>query len=227
MKKLFFLLALTLAIGPPSQSQSTVTFPASGKLTTQDWVRAYVDSVLGHTPQHPEVPSVLKPCDEGPVLQTITNITGSSLVASFHGKNVYGLDFHIVNASGVVRMGSIKPTSSSLLILFQTLPPGTYKLRLFGNTCQGKSEKEFVIPAAPINGERKQSFIQAPKLLFDISTDGGLYSDVTEGDYQDHGQRYRDANGRKYRAFYFLNDIPWKNPDDTPQILLTYPCGMA
>ena len=219
MKNFLLLLALSLALMLPTlgTAQTSVFFPA-GKIASEEYVRNYVDSVLGKTPQRPEVPAVLKPCDEGPTLRSITNITESSLTAGFHGKNVYGLDYHILDASGVVRMGSIKPTSSNLPLTFQALAPGTYTLRLFGNTCQGKSEREFSIDGKNAGRtDRQEAVKSAPKLLFDIRGQGGKYSDVTPGDYVENGQRYRDANGRKYRAYFFINDIPWKNADDTPR----------
>ena len=155
MKVFQILLAFLLLTAPLARGQTTVTFP-SGKIATEEYVRNYVDSVLGKP-----TPPIFSPCDEGPTLRTITNITENSLVASFHGKNVFGIDWQIVGDKGVVEMGSIRPTSSSLAIRYKALPPGTYTLKLFGNTCQGKSEKEFRIkdkstghvpPIPPANG---------------------------------------------------------------------------
>jgi hypothetical protein len=220
MKNFLFLLAFSLAVAFPNlgSAQTSVFFPA-GKIATEEYVRNYVDSVLKASGPIvlPDKP-VLKPCEEGPTLRTISNITEGSLLATFHGKNVYGLDFHILDASGVVRSGKIEPKSSSLPISFQALGPGTYTLRLYGNTCKGKSEKEFRIESKNAGRtERQEAVKSAPKLLFDIKGQGGKYSDVTPGDYIENGQRYRDANGRKYLAFFFINDIPFKNPDDTPR----------
>jgi hypothetical protein len=90
--------------------------------------------------------TVLPPCDDGPDLLSVSQITDSSLLARFHGKNVFGLDYQILDASGVWREGSIVPASNLLPVSYARLLPGTYRLRLVGNTCRGASEKEFSIP---------------------------------------------------------------------------------
>lgn len=87
----------------------------------------------------------MSPCEAGPEVRILTNITENSLLAQFHGKNVAGLDFQILGPSGVVRSGSLTPTSSLLTISYARLPPGKYQLRLSGNTCEGTSQKEFTI----------------------------------------------------------------------------------
>ncbi len=93
----------------------------------------------------------LLPCDFGPELLTISSITDSSLLAQFHGKNVFGLEFQILDSTGLLRRGSLTPASSLLTIAYASLPPGKYQLRLVGTTCEGASEKKFSIPPRAIS----------------------------------------------------------------------------
>lgn len=60
-------------------------------------------------------------------------------------------------------------------------------------------------------------FTHVNKVLFDIENVKGAYSDVTPGDYIKDGQRYRDENGRSYRVYYYLNDIPFETADGRPK----------
>lgn len=67
-----------------------------------------------------------------------------------------------------------------------------------------------------ISSDQRPDFTQVNKVLFDIEAKNGVYTDVTEGDYIKGGQRYRDADGRRYRVFYYLNDVPYQKPDGCP-----------
>ncbi|MPR36908.1 hypothetical protein [Salmonirosea aquatica] len=154
MKKLLSVLLLFAFCFPMARGQTTVTFPP-GKLASEAYVRSYVDSVLKAAPVvklPPVIPStpeepVLLPCKAGPEIRSISNVTEQSLVVVFHGEKVFGLDFQISQSGTPRRTGQIEPESNTLTIGYETLSPGTYTLRLIGNTCQGTSEpKEFTIP---------------------------------------------------------------------------------
>jgi hypothetical protein len=126
--------------------QTIISFPA-GKLATEDFVKKYVDSVM--TPKVVVLPDdkveILKPCLVGPELGSISQVKGSSLVFKFHGEGVFGLDWKIYSGTTLARMGSVRPSSSTVYIEFSELPAGKYTLKLFGNTCQGRSEKDFFV----------------------------------------------------------------------------------
>ncbi|TDB64422.1 hypothetical protein [Arundinibacter roseus] len=210
MKQFLFLLIgfLTLLFEPPGLAQSTITFPRSGKVATE----AYVDSVvkanrtsIGNIPVTTppivvtppvvvdQVP-ILKPCDAGPEIRTITNITTSSLSAVFHGQNVFGITFQILSGSTVQRSGTIEPKSNTLPLTFDALPPGSYTLRLFGSTCQGMSSREFTIPIketgavtpAPVLTPNQQSkgnyelFMNLTGFGYEPTAPNGLHHDWPE-----------------------------------------------
>ena len=164
MKKLI-LLAL-LFYGAVSATAQTVYFPP-GRLATEDYVKKYVDSVLASrlVVENPPVVifpdktgPILQPCKAGPEIRSISSVTEQSLVVLFHGEEVFGMDFQILKDGTVKRSGKIKPESNTLEIGYETLPAGTYSLRLIGNTCQGTSApKEFVI-------EKFSGQVEPPKI---------------------------------------------------------------
>lgn len=153
MKKLFSVLFIFAFCFPVARGQTTVTFPP-GKLASEAFVKNYVDSVLKAAPvvvKPPVVvvdppPVILKPCEAGPEITSITTVTEQSLVLTFHGKNVLGMDFQILKDGSTRRSGTIEPKSNTLSIGYETLSAGTYILRLSGNTCLGASTREFTVP---------------------------------------------------------------------------------
>jgi hypothetical protein len=161
IKNKFLVLIGSLLLGIAAAfGQTTVTFPP-GRLASEAFVKAYVDSVLKAQqavklpPIIPvEVPPVvidnppvvaLKPCDAGPEIRNISAITEQSLTVLFHGQNVLGLDYQILKEGATKRSGKIRPESNTLTIGYESLPAGTYTLRLSGNTCLGASTREFTI----------------------------------------------------------------------------------
>lgn len=172
MKKLLSVLLLFAFCFPMARGQTTVTFPP-GKLASEAYVRAYVDSVLKLAPPIvklppiipviPPVSGILKPCDAGPEIRSITSVTEQSLVLAFHGSNVFGLDFQILREGATARSGKITPTSSTLAIGYETLSAGTYTLRLSGNTCLGASTREFTIPRW--TGGAPPGQVEPPKVI--------------------------------------------------------------
>lgn len=152
MKKHLFLTAFWLVSALAALAQSTVTFPKSGKIATE----AYVDSVVRAltapviTPPVVVLPPVinvplLSPCQEGPQIRKIYNVTPTNLQTQFHGVKVSDITWQISSAAGLLRTGSIEPRSNVLDITYQALPPGSYLLKLYGKNCQGRSEKAFII----------------------------------------------------------------------------------
>ncbi|GAB2798660.1 hypothetical protein GCM10027275_50320 [Rhabdobacter roseus] len=143
MRKLLLLGLLTassLAFG-----QSTLHH-GPDTVATQRWVREYLKGLVVEPPVVVDPPSGLDPCEAGPEIRSISSVTTTSLVVLFHGKNVFGLDFQILSGGTVVRSGQLEPKSNLLTISYARLEPGTYTLRLVGNTCAGADSKTFPIP---------------------------------------------------------------------------------
>ncbi len=55
-------------------------------------------------------------------------------------------------------------------------------------------------------------------LTIQKNTDGSV-SDVTPEEQVVEGRLLRQANGRTYRAFYWINNVRWQHPDGTPRLL--------
>lgn len=173
MKRMFLglsLLFVALSGAEVVTAQTSVYFPP-GRLATQEYVQHYVDSVLAARPVVvqppvviiPEGPGpivpVLLPCEAGPEIRSIGGVTEQSLTVVFHGSKVFGMDYTILKDGLPQRFGKIKPESNTLTIGYETLPAGTYTLRLSGNTCQGISEpKEFTI-------EKWSGQVNPPKVI--------------------------------------------------------------
>lgn len=56
-------------------------------------------------------------------------------------------------------------------------------------------------------GECSYSFV--PTNFSTLINNNGVYSETHVGDYEQGGVTYRQVGGRTYRAFYWINDIPW------------------
>ncbi|WP_159467949.1 hypothetical protein [Dyadobacter sp. 3J3] len=175
-------------------------------------------------PTDPSNPNPTVPCASGPTLLTITNVQATALTATFHGNGVFEVLWRIKNGAGAtIRSGNLTPTSSTLNFTYSAIPYGNYTLDLIGTSCIGSSSKTFVYQdpggidpgTPPVQNNVIPAFSQVPKLLVTISNVNGVYSDNTADDYQESGITYRNANGRKYRALYWLNEVPWKNSDNS------------
>ncbi|TDB66807.1 hypothetical protein [Arundinibacter roseus] len=200
MKKMLW--GLLLLLGPvAAQSQTTLTFP-SGKIASQDWVKTYVDSVLnrpGLPPTIPVTPPVitdpdLLPCEAGPEIRSIFEISQTTARVQFHGKNVFGLNFQISKAGQLVRSGQIRPSSSVIQVQYSQLEPGIYTLTLSGSTCTGSDQKEFLIPGKetgvvipdrvvpPVSAERGtyELFMNLTGFGYEPSAQNGLHHDWPE-----------------------------------------------
>lgn len=96
-------------------------------------------------PDEPEEPTLK--CEEGPEPRTITNISTTSLLLGWHGKNVKGWDWWIQKGDAKVASGKIAPTSNKESINYPKLDPGKYTIYLQGNTCESDPKGlEFTIP---------------------------------------------------------------------------------
>ncbi|PWJ55561.1 hypothetical protein CLV98_11337 [Dyadobacter jejuensis] len=87
------------------------------------------------------------PCEFGPKIMEIFNITPQGARVTFHGVNVFGLNYKVYDPSNqLLTSANLKPTSSLITIGYPRLQPGKYRLVLSATTCEGKSEKYFTIP---------------------------------------------------------------------------------
>ena len=63
------------------------------------------------------------------------------------------------------------------------------------------------------------AFSHAPAIGFTLQNKQGRYSDITQGDFVEKGQRFRKEGGKTYRAYYWINEHPWTDEDDRPKDL--------
>lgn len=99
--------------------------------------------------------SGLPSCTAGPLILSVTNVTSTGLTFNFHGVNVFGIDWKILNSSGsVLRSNSFTASYPPIVpITFSALTDGNYNLVISGNTCSGGSNKEFTISTSTGPGE--------------------------------------------------------------------------
>ncbi len=164
----------------------------------------------------------ISPCTLGPNLVSVSAENTGAMVFSFHGVNVTEIAY-TVSGSKPERSGRVKPTSSSVSVQFEPLKPGKYLLHIQGVNCSGSSQMAFSVVEKAKNtissGMRSASglsYTVTPKQFFNLINQNGMYSDQTPGDYSENGQTYRNENGRKYRAFYWINEMPYQSNAGTP-----------
>lgn len=75
------------------------------------------------------------PCNYGPNLMEVYDITSSGLQFNFHGDGVYQLDWKILQNGNVVRQDRLSPTSDRPTIAYEQLPDGQYTLEIQGGSC--------------------------------------------------------------------------------------------
>ncbi|WP_025763687.1 hypothetical protein [Dyadobacter tibetensis] len=99
------------------------------------------------------------PCEFGPKIMEILNVSPTGAHVTFHGVNVFGLNYKIYDRAGKLKTSAdLQPKSSMIVIQYPILEEGTYKLILSGTSCDGKSEKEFVVnKATPYSNLRVQA----------------------------------------------------------------------
>ncbi|CAG5017798.1 hypothetical protein DYBT9275_05849 [Dyadobacter sp. CECT 9275] len=152
MKKLF-LFALLSVLHLAASAQITVQVPIPDTLVGKNYLKTYVRQALEELSSIPEKETQesdpnLSPCEFGPELKAVSSVTPLSLIATFHGVNVFKIAWKIKDASGkTVRSGELEPQNSTPGISFSSLPAGSYTLVFTGKSCSSApSEKGFVIP---------------------------------------------------------------------------------
>ena len=193
MKKLLSIIMLAVGFQLSAFGQITIQLPKN--LVTESRLKSYVDSVISANksdiaiPVDPVPPVVaLKPCDRGPEIKNIYDITSTAAKVLFDGQNVFGIDFKVYNSGGqLISSGAIKPSSSTINIPYTSQTSGTYKLVIAGNTCSGHSEKTFeikksesVAPIVPSGGDGYELILNTTGRGFSNSTSNGLEADMAE-----------------------------------------------
>ncbi len=103
-----------------------------------------------------------------------------------------------------------------LLAVSTLLPLAAQQRRKPQPTRQPRSTVPATSPASALKATGDPAFTVSPKQFIRISATDGRYTDLAPGDYEENGQTYRNEDGRKYRAFYWINEIPYQRQDGTP-----------
>lgn len=129
MKKLIILLLLSSGVW----AQTTVTFPKSGTVATQEWV-------LEQLGQKPPV-AVIGDCPHGPDIKDVYGITKTEFTLLFDANDVTPIQWKVSNmgdTAAIVR-GVVTPTMNHPTIQFgKSLSAKAYRLWIDGVTCKNK-----------------------------------------------------------------------------------------
>lgn len=97
--------------------------------------------VITPVPKPSPTPSA---CKAGPELRVIAGVTSTSLTATFHGEEIYGIDYQLLNHAGVVKgSGHITPVNNHPDLSYSAIDAGNYKLVFTSTHCVGGSSMEF------------------------------------------------------------------------------------
>lgn len=94
-------------------------------------------------------------CASGPTLQTVSNVTATSLQFSFTGSNIPNVKWRIKSGSTQVASGTTAQLSgaTSANITYASLGSGTYTLEIEGGDCSSAvSSKTFTVALSACNG---------------------------------------------------------------------------
>jgi hypothetical protein len=114
--------------------------------------KAYVDSLFkikgdgGNN--NPDPGNGLDSCKRGPDPKNVYNVTPSTAMLGWDGENVHGFDYSVYQGSTLKVSGKVAPKSNQEPIEFRpALDPGTYTIKLKGNTCNSRVyETTFTVP---------------------------------------------------------------------------------
>lgn len=85
------------------------------------------------------------PCEKGPDIMKVMDVTPTSMTFVFHGINVYKLKWTI-SGNKIMDQGEVSPSSPYIPIEFKKLDPGQYTIKLEGMNCTGSSTLRFTVP---------------------------------------------------------------------------------
>jgi len=227
MKKLLFLLLLSAGVNAQvfdlgqylGQYATKTDLNQFASKTDISKLNKRIDS-LNAAKSGPVIAPPVADCNPRPTFKIISS-SSTGVTIQFDANGLYDLSLTLLNASGSIKSVSYHPESNKLDFPFTALTDGTYSIRLDPITCKTtnpdiqtftvKSNTGSVI-IPPIENNALPAFSQSPKRLMKISNSGGIYTDVTAGDYikNENGisVRYRDEGGKTYRALYWISEIP-------------------
>lgn len=135
MKKLITL--VLLLVGAIASAQ-TITIDLSDYYTKKQ-----VDSLLKVT----KPPVELEPCKKGPKITSISKLTSESMTLKFDGEKVIELNTYIydVDSTKLFAVQSFKPSGNELLLRYDKLVPGKYRVYVKGVSCSGIGDRIFTI----------------------------------------------------------------------------------
>lgn len=149
MKKLLFLLLSCVMQAAYSQSIDQIV---DSKIKASELrQKAYADSLfkIKGGAQNPTDPgNGLDSCKRGPEPRVVYDITPSTATLGWDGEDVHGFDYSIYQGSVLKMSDKVAPKGNQESIRFNpSLSPGTYTIRLKGNTCNSRVyETTFTVP---------------------------------------------------------------------------------
>lgn len=103
-------------------------------------------STLTISPTHEAVAyQRVKPCEVGPNLLKVMDVTPTSMTFTFHGVNIFKLKWTI-SQQKIIAQGMVEPSSPYIPLQFKALAPGNYQLKIEGVNCSGSSVMSFNVP---------------------------------------------------------------------------------
>ncbi|TLU99153.1 T9SS type A sorting domain-containing protein [Dyadobacter luticola] len=91
-----------------------------------------------------------QPCTQGPILNTVSNVSATGLNFTFNGIGVSTIKWKILSGANTVANGTTGTlSSSSVNLTFASLASGSYKLVIEGGACtSATSELSFTVPTS-------------------------------------------------------------------------------
>lgn len=136
MNKLTTLVLLLISIVASAQ---TITIDLSDYYTKKQ-----VDSLLKISSPPPVG---MKPCDRGPKITKLSDLTSTSMTLRFDGKKVTELSTYIYDLDSTKQFSkqSFKPETNTLSLKYDKLAVGKYRLYVKGDNCSGIDDQIFEI----------------------------------------------------------------------------------
>lgn len=103
--------------------------------------------------------SNLLPCNQGPTILSINNITNTGLTFEFHGDNVLSLTWRIKSGNTVIATNSANPSSRFVNITYNSINTGNYILEVQGLSCSSVVSSQAFAIAGEITPSKELIFV--------------------------------------------------------------------
>ncbi|WP_138481559.1 hypothetical protein [Dyadobacter bucti] len=149
---------LSLLLSFSCFAQVDLHIPNAGNAATREWVKVYLDEWLTRVPPpviNPpaDTASGLPACTSGPIINSVSNVTKTSLKASLSFTGVTSLNWAIYKSSApglILKSGNISPLNGTNNINWVgDLVPGEHVLKVYGVNCTGGSTSNFILSSTP------------------------------------------------------------------------------